>query len=160
MSADFRETVLTLIGVRHIVRTERGNGTVAQLDAKHTKAVKAFLETDHRRIIDAGHADRVAHLKAAGYPDPEGWGDNGKGLGESIRARDIAQEEARYAKSPKLGRRYRFPQCNWDATRRPLRALPTTDPLTYLTEVEPGHYATAEAAEGLGDQGTSSPDQE
>ncbi|MCX4572302.1 hypothetical protein OHB41_03695 [Streptomyces sp. NBC_01571] len=159
MSADFRETVLTLMKVRHVVRTERGNGTVAQLDKAHTKAVKAYLEDDYRRVADAAHAERMAYLKAADYPDPEGWGDNGKGLGEHRRARDIAHEEKQHAKLPKPGRRYRFPACNWDAASRPLRALPTTDPLTYLTEVGPGHYATAEAAEGLADQGTSSPDQ-
>jgi len=149
MSSDFRETRLTIEGIAHVVRTERGSRTVKALDAAHTKAVKSLLEDDFRRGVDARHAERIAHLKTAEYPDPEGWGAQGEGMGERRRAGDIETAEAQHAKLPKPGRRYSFPKCNWDAAVKPLRALPTTDPTTYLVEIEPGHYATAEVAEEL-----------
>jgi hypothetical protein len=43
----------------------------------------------------------------------------------------------------------KLPVSNWDAAVRPLRPLRTEDPTAYLVEVEPGHYATDEAAEQL-----------
>ncbi|MFD5160991.1 hypothetical protein ACFWMJ_23430 [Streptomyces hawaiiensis] len=51
----------------------------------------------------------------------------------------------------------KFPVCNWDAAVRPLRALRTEDPTAYLVEVEPGHWATEDAAEMLRNEPPSDP---
>jgi hypothetical protein len=118
MSNDYRETTLRLLGVAHVVRTDRGTGTVAKLEANHTKAVRAYLEAAHRQVIDAGHVERMEHLATADYPDPEGWGAYGVGMGERSRASAIAHEVAMHAKKPKLGRAYTFPRCNWVDARK------------------------------------------
>jgi hypothetical protein len=140
VSSDFRETSIRVSGVARVIRTERGRGTVAKMDAAHTKAVKAALEEMDRALVDAFHADAMAHLTTAEYPDPEGWGDMGVGAGERRRAAAIADEEARYAKSA-AKRRFAFPRSNWVDARKGwpnVTFKPAIPPC--LTEIEPGHW--------------------
>lgn len=113
MSADHRETLLRFAGVEHVVRTETGGKirTVKQLEAAHTKAVKAA----------------VINLRIETAPNS--------------MPREMAEEMAKRATQ--------LPRCNWDAAVRPLRAVRTEDPTSYLVEVAPGHYATEDAAETL-----------
>lgn len=140
MSSDFRETSIRVSGTARVIRTERGRGTVAKMDAAHTKAVKAALEEMDRALVDAFHADAMAHLTTAEYPDPEGWGDMAVGAGERRRAADIADEEARYAQSL-AKRRFTFPRSTWADARKgwPKVTFKPAIP-AYLTQIEPGHW--------------------
>jgi hypothetical protein len=110
---EHRETTVRVAGVERVVRTEVGGKirTVKQLEAAHTKAVKAA----------------IIEMRIAAAPDS--------------MPHEMAERLAKRATQ--------FPACNWDAAVRPLRALRTEDPTTYLVEVEPGHWATEDAAEML-----------
>lgn len=144
MSNDFRETNIRVSGVARVIRTERGRGTVAKMDAAHTKAVKAALEGLHRAQVDAFHADTMAHLTTAAYPDPEGWGELGVGMGERQRAKAIADEEERYA-ARVAQRGFAFPRSNWVDVRKGWPKVRfTSDVPAGLTEIEPGHWVDAE----------------
>jgi len=102
--------------------------------------VKATLEELHRALVDAFHADAMAHLTTADYPDPEGWPDWATGLGERRRAKGIADEKARHAKSVST-RGFTFPRCNWDDARKGWPKVRYTDKAPAgLTEIEPGHW--------------------
>ncbi|CAL9611530.1 hypothetical protein SUDANB1_05637 [Streptomyces sp. enrichment culture] len=57
---DFRETTVTVYGTTRTIRTER-TGTVKQLDAAHTKAVRAALTELH----EAGKGDALKAAQAA-----------------------------------------------------------------------------------------------
>jgi hypothetical protein len=60
---NFRETTLKKNGQEHVIRTEH-NGTQKQLEAKHTKAVKAFLGATYAPDVAEAQA-RVAHSEAS-----------------------------------------------------------------------------------------------
>lgn len=142
--SEFRETRIRVSGVAHVVRTERGRGTVAKMEAAHTKAVKAVLEDAVKYAADWMHAEAMAHLTTTDYPDPEGWGPSGVGMGEWQRAKDIAHEEKRYAELPKS--RFHFPRSNWDDARKGWPKVRFTDkPPAGLTEIEPGHWVDDQA---------------
>lgn len=58
MPTDFRETWLRLYGVERVVRTER-TGSVKQLEAAHTAAVKAALAELHAAEMDRRYAEEA-----------------------------------------------------------------------------------------------------
>ncbi|MFJ9213051.1 hypothetical protein [Streptomyces sp. NPDC102264] len=150
MSNDFRETKLRIFGVERVIRTERTGKvrTIKQLESAHTKAVKSALEGVQAADMAAQHEERMADIRSRAYSDPEGFGEWGVGQGERNRARDIAVEEALYARLPKV--RFNFPRCNWVDARKGFPKAPTGRPIpTYLVEVAPGEYATQEVAEEL-----------
>lgn len=66
-SPQFRETKLTVHGKEQVIRTEH-NGTQAQLDAKHTKAVKAALGSAYAPHVQEaqqtlGHVQSLPNVK-------------------------------------------------------------------------------------------------
>ncbi|MCY0957712.1 hypothetical protein [Streptomyces sp. H27-H5] len=68
---DYRETTVTIYGVRRTVRTER-TGTVRQMETAHTRAVRATLEELHdankaRALAAAKRTARAADEKARGH---------------------------------------------------------------------------------------------
>lgn len=144
MTAVFRETVLTIRGADYIVRTELAGkvGTVKALEAAHMKAVKAAIVADRQAQLDAQYADMMADAQKP-RRDMEGF----PGSGERHRQSAMADAEAWRAKYGTA----KAPANKWSDPRTPLRPLRTTDPRTYMVELEPGHYATREAAAGLGD---------
>lgn len=138
MNNEFRETTLRQFGVTTIIRTERTT-TVKALEATHTKAIKAALEDAVQRQADAMHAETMAHLTTADYPDPDGWGPMGVGMGERQRQSAIDQETERYAKRRKNW--FNFPKCNWDDARKGWPKVRSSSTLpACLIEVAPGEY--------------------
>ncbi|MET7939699.1 hypothetical protein [Streptomyces sp. NPDC005302] len=144
---EHRETTVRVASVTRVIRTEVGGKirTVKQLETAHTKAVRTFIDAARQAELDERYADMVTAAQAP-QEDAEGW----PGSGERRRRRALADADAWRAKYGKV-KSVKVIASAWDAAVKPLTALRTTDPTTYLTEVAPGHYATAEAAEGLFD---------
>ncbi|MFB7114097.1 hypothetical protein [Streptomyces sp. NPDC056291] len=129
-----RETTIRVAGVERVIRTEVGGKvrTVKQLEAAHTKAVKAAL-VEMRRANLANLHRKAAELKAARwYP-----------------LRDLDVKEVN--NSIRRAERGTFPTHGTPgASTAPFPKVKFTDEVpAYLVEIEPGHYATDEAAEQL-----------
>lgn len=125
---EHRETTLRVAGVERIIRTEIGGKlrTVKQLEAAHTKAVKAAL-TEMRK---AGAETLRKRAAAVG----EGGSDC------------ISQQARRWERGtfPSYG------TYDVSAARKPFPAPRFTgEAPAYLVEIEPGHYATADVAKQL-----------
>ncbi|MFJ6636629.1 hypothetical protein ACIQMR_35475 [Streptomyces sp. NPDC091376] len=135
-TVQYRETTITVAGVAHVVRTER-TGTVKQLEAAHTKAVKATIVDARRANLPTFiAAAEAAELKAK--KSPGSW---------------LLKEAAKDARN--IVRRAERGTCHshtspWAASLKPLPKVRFTAEIpSYLVEVAPGHYATEEAAEQL-----------
>ncbi|WP_326812144.1 hypothetical protein [Streptomyces scopuliridis] len=136
MSNDFRETTITVAGVAHVIRTERIGTmrTIKHLEAAHTKAVRAAV-IDLRRA-NADNMEAVAEAKVSK-------------LG-GLPTRDLIIREARTRANQ--ARRGTLPTYGaYDDARKGFPKAPSGKPVpSYLVEIAPGHYATAEAARSLG----------
>jgi hypothetical protein len=125
---EHRETTIRVAGVERVIRTEVGGKvrTVKQLEAAHAKSVKAALV----EMRKAGAPTLRAKARAVG--------DGGKGEFSKLAAR---WERGVFAAHGTPG-----------VSSAPFPKFRFTGEIPeYLTEVAPGHYATAEAAEGLFD---------
>lgn len=137
---EYRETVLTVAGVERIVRTEMGGKvrTVKQLEAAHTKTVKAALVEMRRANLPALEvAAKDAERLAA---DPHaGWA-----------VKDAAKRARNIARRAERGTLHSHGTYDVATMRKPHPPVRYTETVPeYLVEVEPGHYATHEAAEQL-----------
>lgn len=135
---EHRETTLTVAGVEHIVRTEVGGKvrTVKQLEAAHTKAVKAALVELRRTNLPALEA---AAKKAEAKAVRGTWLDKD----EAKRLRNAVRRAER-------GTLYSCGTYDVATMRKPHPPVRFTETVPeYLVEVEPGHYATDDAAEQL-----------
>ncbi|MEW1551407.1 hypothetical protein [Streptomyces tsukubensis] len=158
---DFRETLIRIYGTEHIIRTER-TGSVKQLEAAHTRAVKtAITEIRVARIDEEFHTEPTAEEEAAerrrwyafftdGHQGPlrewaservddmvasalsERWGSVREHV-QNLR-KQAAPRAVRFTDVPKSARP--FPPVKY-----------TNGVPAGLVEVVPGHYATPEAAE-------------
>ncbi|MEU7039801.1 hypothetical protein AB0A77_01930 [Streptomyces varsoviensis] len=142
-----RETTLRVAGVEHVVRTERGGKirTVKQLEAAHTKAVKAAINAARQADLDAEYADMVA---AAQKPrkDKKGF----PGSGERARQRLLDEADAWRSKYG-TAKPVKSVPCGYVDARKGFPKVTYTSVVPdYLVEIEPGHYATTEAAESMG----------
>jgi hypothetical protein len=143
MSNDFRETTVRVYGLERVVRTE-GQRTVKQLEAAHTKAVKAALEEMHTTELDRIGAEDMASLERKRWKDREGW------AGSGARAKENAISQAKESHEKRRLRKFNFPKCNWvDARKGWPKVSSTTAVPDYLDEIAPGEYATREAAETM-----------
>ncbi|MFD9442103.1 hypothetical protein [Streptomyces sp. NPDC060001] len=139
-SNDFRETTVRVVGVERVIRTERVGKvkTVKQLEAAHTKCVKAT-------IVEMRRAN-LAVLEAAALKAEE---NKRKNPGSSWAHAD-AQAARRIARRAERGTLPSYGTYDVAAMKKPFPAVRFTDAVPeYLVEVEPGHYATAEVAEEL-----------
>ncbi|MFF3312533.1 hypothetical protein [Streptomyces sp. NPDC002952] len=131
---EHRETTVTVAGVERIIRTEVGRRvrTVKQLEAAHMKAVKAAVVEMRAANLDA-FRQTLAKLEAAPW--------------SPARDRDI-EATKRVIRRAERGT---FPSHGTPGvSTAPFPKVRFTGEIPeYLTEVAPGHYATAEAAEGL-----------
>lgn len=140
MSKDFRETTIRVAGVERVIRTERVDKvrTVKQLEAAHTKAVKAV-------VIEMRRANLPAFKVSADKAEVEAKKSRGSWLlaEDAKRARNIVRRAER-GTLPSYG------TCDVATMKKPFPKVKFTDEVpAYLTEVEPGHYATEEVAEEL-----------
>jgi hypothetical protein len=143
MSSDFRETTVRVYGVERVVRTERA-GSAKQLEAAHTKAVKAALEEMHTAELDRAHTDDMAALERKRWKDREGW------AGSGARAKENAIRQTKESHETRRLRKFNLPKCNYVDTRKgwPKVTFKVGIP-DYLDEVAPGEYATREVAETM-----------
>ncbi|MGW2515037.1 hypothetical protein ACWC0A_37850 [Streptomyces scopuliridis] len=143
MSNDFRETKLRIFGVERVIRTER-TGSVKQLEAAHTKAVKAVLAEERTVGLDRRHADRLDEIESSSWEDKEGW----KGSGRHAKANALAladklDKERRAVKHAPV-------RCNWVDACKGLPKVTYGKPVPdYLIEIAPREYATTEAARSM-----------
>ncbi|MEU0860668.1 hypothetical protein ABZ352_35680 [Streptomyces griseofuscus] len=131
-----RETTITVAGVERVVRTEMASKvrTVKQLEAAHTKAVKATI-TEMRRANLGAYKSTLAKLEA------EPW--------SPARDRDI---EATKRIVRRAERGTLSAHGTPGVSTAPFPKVKFTEEVPpYLVEVAPGHYATEEAAETLFD---------
>jgi hypothetical protein len=161
MSNDFRETTIRVFDVERVVRTER-KGSVKQLEAKHTKAVKDSITSLRLQRIEATHNVETATEDGASARDA--WLKfhlNGRQGPLTKSDMDAMESTVRYSLSERErhARAVMEKICK-DAVPKNVpytdlrdslryRAIKYTDPTTYLVEVAPGHFATADAAEEL-----------
>lgn len=131
-----RETTITVAGVKRLVRTEVGGKirTVKQLEAAHTKAVKAAV-VEMRRANLAGFKRTVTELE--GRP----W----------TPRKDIDLKAAQsIARRAERGTLTSWGTYDVATARKPFPKVRYTDEVPeYLVEIEPGHFATQDAAEML-----------
>ncbi|PPS86472.1 hypothetical protein BZZ08_03439 [Streptomyces sp. MH60] len=129
-----RETVLRVADEERIVRTELGGRvrTVKQLETAHTKAVKAALVEMRRANLANLHRKADELKRARWYP---------------LRDLDVTEVK----NSIRRAERGTFPTHGTPgASTAPFPRVKFTDEIpAYLVEIEPGHYATEEAAESL-----------
>ncbi|MER7922119.1 hypothetical protein ABTY96_03110 [Streptomyces sp. NPDC096057] len=133
---EHRETVLRVAGVERVIRTEVGGKirSVKQLEAAHTKAVKAA-------IIELRKANLDGYRRALATLEAESWSPR--------RDRDI-EAMKRTVRRAERGTLISHGTYDVAAVRRPFPPVRYTETVPeYLVEVEPGHYATEEAAEQL-----------
>lgn len=160
---EYRETALRVVGVERTVRTEMGGKirTVKQLETAHTKAVKDSITALRVQRIEAAHAGPIAEDEALerrrwikfhlmGRQGPLTQSETEKlessvrySIDDRKRHADETMEKLRKGAVPK-----NVPYTDLKASLRPA-TVRYTDPTTYLVEIEPGHYATAEVAETL-----------
>ncbi|MGV9546795.1 hypothetical protein [Streptomyces ardesiacus] len=138
-AAPFRETVLRVADEERTVRTELGDRvrTVKQLEAAHTKAVKAAL-------VEMRRANLPAFEAAAKSAEDEALKSRGAWWVQEAakRARNIARRAER-------GTTFGCTSA-WASALKPLPKIRYTEEVpAYLVEIEPDHYATPEAAEQL-----------
>ncbi|MFE9026209.1 hypothetical protein ACFYOA_08095 [Streptomyces iakyrus] len=74
----------------------------------------AKLDREHTKRVKAA----LVEMRVAAAPDS--------------MPREMAEAQAKRATT--------LPKCHWAEMTRKLRPVPTTDPSTYLREVEPGHF--------------------
>ncbi|MFD7776611.1 hypothetical protein [Streptomyces sp. NPDC059753] len=131
-----RETTVTVADVERVIRTEVGGKirTVKQLEAAHTKSVKATVIEMRRGNLDAYRLG-LATLEAAAWTP--------------ARDRDI-EATKRVIRRAERGTLTSHGTPGVSTAPFP-KVRYTTEIPEYLTEVAPNHYATAEAAEGLFD---------
>lgn len=144
MTTAHRETTITVYGVTRTIRTEQ-TGTTRQLEAAHTKAVKAALEELHAAGKGAALASARAAAEAAGAKSRNHH--SGLFLIEAQRLRDrVARIEKRKFTAPAGGR--------YPAMRRPFPPvkcdIDVTDPRVAdyheaITPGAPAHPDTASA---------------
>lgn len=144
MNNDFRETMIRVHGVERTIRTERV-GSVKQLEAAHTKAVKAALVDMDRTEAERRNADELATLRRKKWADAEGLPGSGQ------RSRDNALVQARTRHMQRKPLKFHGATSAYVDARRgwPKVTYATAVP-DYFVEVAPGEYATAEAAESMG----------
>jgi hypothetical protein len=133
---EHRETTVRVAGVERVIRTEVGGKirTVKQLESAHTKSVKAAVIEMRRTNLDA-YRLTLATLEAAPW--------------SPARDRDI-EATKRIIRRAERGTITSHGTPGVSTAPFP-KVRYTTEIPEYLTEVAPGHYATAEAAEGLFD---------
>jgi hypothetical protein len=147
MSDDFRETTIRVAGVERVIRTERVAKvrTVKQLEAAHTKAVKAAIVAARQAKLDEQYADMVADAQEP-REDTEGC----PGSGERSRQSAITDAEIWRHMYGTAGQLKAVP-CNYvDARKGFPKVTFKPDVPEYLVELAPGHYATEDAAESMG----------
>lgn len=129
-TTDYRETTITVAGIERVIRTEVGGKirTVKQLEAAQAKAVKAAL-VDMRKA-----SAPTIHARARAV------GEGGKGTLSSLARRWERGTFTSHGTYDVATMKRPFPPVRYT------EAVPE-----YLVEVAAGHYATAEAAEGLFD---------
>ncbi|MEU1254842.1 hypothetical protein ABZ445_16340 [Streptomyces chartreusis] len=133
---EHRETLVRVAGVERVIRTEIGGKvrTTKQLETAHTKAVKAAL-------VEMRRANVEGYKRAADELEARPWFPL-KDL-DVKRLRNIARRAER-------GTLHSHGTYDVAAMRKPHPPVRFTDAVPeYLVEVEPGHYATDEAAESL-----------
>ncbi|AKZ59215.1 hypothetical protein SAM23877_6170 [Streptomyces ambofaciens ATCC 23877] len=138
-AVEHRETTVTVAGVDRVIRTEVGGRvrTVKQLEAAHTKAVKAAL-VEMRKANLAGFQEAANAAEVSAKKNPGSWFTQE----DAKRARNIARRAER-------GTLYSHTS-PWASDLKPFPPVKFTDEVpAYLVEIEPGHYATEEAAESL-----------
>ncbi|PKA37945.1 hypothetical protein [Streptomyces sp. SM8] len=132
----FRETILRSQGVEHVVRTE-GTGTVKQLEAAHTKAVKATLLELKRETLPALRKAAEDAAAKAGHQT----------FGVEYHRAEALRVAVRRAEK---GTITKFGTYDVATMRKPWPKVRfTTEVPEYLTEVEPGHWATPEVADEM-----------
>lgn len=147
VTADYRETTIRVAGVDRVIRTERAGKvkTVKQLEAAHTKAVKAAINAARQAKLDEQYADLAADAQKP-RADKEGW----PGSGELARQSLITQAETWRAKYGMAAPVKNVPTNFVDARKPFPKVTFTTDVPEYLVELTPGNYATPEAAASMG----------
>jgi hypothetical protein len=133
-TTNYRETMIRVASIERVIRTEMGGKvrTAKQLEAAHTKAVKGAL-VDMRRANLDGFKRAAVELEARPWFPLKDQ--------DVKRAHNIARRAER-------GTLHSHGTPGVDAKPFPPVRYTETVP-EYLVEVEPGHYATAEAAESL-----------
>lgn len=134
-----RSTTLRVGNVERVVRTvmEGRVNTTKRLETAHTAAVKASIVEMRTANVPAYESiARAAELKATKNPgDP--WAKV-----DAKRARNVARRAERGTTS--------LHTSTWAADLKPFPKVRFTDEIPAgLVEIEPGHYATHEAAEQL-----------
>ncbi|GGX26587.1 hypothetical protein [Streptomyces chryseus] len=144
---EHRETTIRVAGVDRVIRTERTGKvrTVAQLEAAHTKAVKAHLAELEKAGAEQRHADAIASIHAGLWEDKEGFPGSGKRLYE----RAVSEEEIRHmTRKPReftpVKTAYTDARKGWPKV--PSKPAPVP---SYMAEIESGHWVTPEVAESL-----------
>jgi hypothetical protein len=133
---EHRETTIRVAGVERVIRTEVGGKirTVKQLEVAHTRSVKGAV-IEMRRANSDVYRRTLATMEAASWSPARD---------RDIEAMKLIIRRAERGTITSHGTpgvsTAPFPKVRY-----------TTEIPEYLTEVAPGHYATAEAAEGLFD---------
>lgn len=139
--SDFRETTIRVNRVERTIRTELGGKirTVKQLEAAHTKNVKAAIIEMRRENVPAYRAAVEDALVAAESKRGDWF------AGQALKDAHAILRRAERGTVIGHGATY-----DVAAARRPWPKVRYTEEIpSYLVEVEPGHYATEEAAEQL-----------
>ncbi|MFF1684454.1 MULTISPECIES: hypothetical protein [unclassified Streptomyces] len=144
---EHRETTITVAGVERVVRTEIGGKvrTTKQLEAAHTKAVKAALVEMRQAKLDERYTDMVASAQKP-QEDAEGF----PGSGERRRQRAQDEADAWRSKYGTAAAPKNVPTNFVDASKGFPKVTFTSDIPEYLVELAPGHYATPDAAASMG----------
>ncbi|WDM16685.1 hypothetical protein J3S85_37590 [Streptomyces lavenduligriseus] len=135
-----RETTITVAGIERVIRTEMVGHirTVKALETAHTKAVKAALVEMRRDALPVfqAAADKAEEHAKTRPVDP--------------LAMMSAKDARNTARRAERGTLHSHGTYNVRTARKPHPSVRYTETVPeYLVEIEPGHYATDEAAESL-----------
>ncbi|WP_329168380.1 hypothetical protein OG709_30150 [Streptomyces sp. NBC_01267] len=145
--APFRETTIRIHGVERVIRTEMGGKvkTVKQLEAAHTKAVRAAIDGARQARLDDQYAEMVASAQKP-QKDRDGWPGSGRATRTRLMA-EAAEWRVKYGKASPV----KFPAyTDHQKAKAPFPTPTATRVPEYLIETAPGEYATREAAESTG----------
>lgn len=139
-SVEHRETLVRVGGVERVIRTEIGGKvrTTKHLETAHTKAVKAALVEMRRANLPTFEEAARAAEEAV------------KRIGRRWIEEEAAKRARNIVRRVERGTLHSHGTYDVAAMRKPHPPVRFTEAVpAYLVEVEPGHYATEEAAESL-----------